>query len=446
MLGRLKPAAKPDAAPTPGGPLRTDLGPAMRWGLGATVALFALVFGWAAMAVIGGAVIAQGQIMVQGNPRVVQHLDGGLVAEIAVADGDTVRAGQVLLRLDPTMPALNLGIAEARLAEALARRARLEAEHLGLDEPDFTWPALPFPVPDTAAHEIGQRQIFNARAELRRTARERLAERQAQIESQLGGLAAQTASRDDQLALIEADIENLTALASRGLARSNQITELQRSRAGLLGEIAAFEAEAARARIALRDAELETRQGERAFYEQVVTDLRTASAEIDELALEIVTRRAQLDRIEIRAPASGVVHELAVTTPGAVVAPGATLLEVIPRDEGVAFELRVEPRDIDQIWLGQPARVMVASFDPQSTPPIAGHVAQISPAAVTDPRSGASFYRIGLEVPAEDLARLGGDLVPGMPVEAFLQTSERTALAYLTQPLRRMLDRAFREE
>lgn len=426
--------------------LRTDLGGTMRWGVGVTVALFGVLAGWAGVAVIGGAVIAQGQTVVVGRPQVVQHLDGGQVAEIAVAEGDLVRAGAVLMRLDPTMAALNLGIAEARLAEALARRARLEAEHQGLTAPDFTWAPLPFPAPDTATHEAGQRQIFAARAEVLRTARDRLAERQAQIESQLGGVAAQIAARRDQMALIEAELETLTELASRGLARNAQVSDLQRTRAGLLGEIATLEAEAARARIALRDAELETLQAERVFREQVVTDLRAAGAEIDELVLEIVTRRAQLDRIEIRAPADGVVHELAVTTPGAVIAPGATLLEVIPRDRGVDFELRVDPRAIDQIWLGQPARVVVASFNPQTTPQIAGRVAQISPAALTDPRSGASFYRIGLEVPPEELTRLGADLVPGMPVEAFLETSERTVLAYLLQPVRQMLDQAFREE
>lgn len=440
-------SSPPMDAALPGGPtLHTDLSGPMRWGAVATVALFGLLLGWSGMAVIGGAVIAQGQTVVVGRPRVVQHLDGGQVAEIAVAEGDMVRAGAVLLRLDPTMPALNLAIAEARLAEALARRSRLEAEYRGLAGPDFLWPTLPFPVPDTAAHETGQRQIFAARAEVLRTARERLVERQAQIESQLAGLAAQILARTDQMALVEAELDTLVGLASRGLARNTQVSELQRTRAGLLGEIATFEAEAARARIALRDAELETLQGERIFHEQVVTELRSAAAEIDELVLEIVTRRAQLDRIEIRAPADGVVHELAVTTPGAVVAPGATLLEVIPRNAGVDFELRIDPRAIDQIWLGQPARVVVASFDPQTTPQIEGRVAQISPTVLTDPRSGASFYRIGLEVPPEEVARLGGTLVPGMPVEAFLETSERTVLAFLLQPVRRMLDHAFREQ
>lgn len=427
------------------GGLRTDLGGPLRAGAIATVLLFGLFAGWAAAARIGGAVIASGEAAVEGDPRVVQHLDGGIVAAIAVANGDAVTAGDVLIRLDPTVPQLNLGIAEARLAEALARRARLEAETRGLDAPAFTWPPLPFPAPDTAAHEAGQAQIFAARAEVLRGTRDRLAERLNQIAAQIDGLAAQAAAKRDQLAVVEADLANVTRLVEGGLARQSQLSDLQRLRADLVGQIAALEAEAARARTGARDAELETLQGERAFREAAVTELRAVQAEIDELVLEIVTRRAQLDRIDIRAPADGIVHELAVTTPGAVVAPGATLLEVIPDAAGIRFALRVDPRAIDQVWPGQPAEIVVASFDPQVTPRLPGTVTQISPAAVTDPRSGASFYRVAVTVPPEEMARLGAPVVPGMPVEAYLGTGERSVLAYLVQPLARHMRRTFRE-
>ncbi|MFN3937735.1 MAG: HlyD family type I secretion periplasmic adaptor subunit [Gemmobacter sp.] len=427
-------------------PLRTGLRAPILWGLVITGLLFGVLAVWAGTARIGGAVIAQGEAAVRGRPRAVQHLDGGIVAEIPVAEGERVAAGDVLLRLDPTVPALNLAMAEGRLAEALARRARLEAEHLGLVEPVFDWSGLPFAAPDTRLHEAGERQVFAARAEVLRGQRDRLTERLAQIESQLSGLTAQLAARRDQLSLTEADLETANALASRGLARAQQLSDLQRGRSELLGQIAALEAEVARARTAARDAELETLQAERAFREQVVTDLRTANAEIDALLLEIVNRRAQLDRIELRAPAAGIVHELAVTTPGAVIAPGGTVAQIIPLDEGVEFTLRVDPRAIDQVWPGQPAQVLVGSFDPISTPRLSGTVVSVPPAAVTDPRSGTSYYRIEVEVPAEELARLGAPLVPGMPVEAFLETSERTVLAYLVQPLRRHLGHAFRED
>lgn len=426
--------------------LRTDLRGPVRAGLAASVLLFGVLAGWAMLARIGGAVIALGQAVVQGDAQVVQHLDGGIVATIRIASGDRVTAGDILISLDPTVPALNLAIAEARLAEALARRARLEAEMQGLAAPVFAWPPLPFPAPDTAAHEAGQAQIFAARAEVLRGTRDRLAERLAQIDAQIEGLAAQAAAKRDQLAVVEADLANLARLVEGGLARQSQLSDQQRLRADLVGQIAALEAEAARTRTAARDAELETLQGERAFREQVVTDLRAVQAEIDELVLEIVNRRAQLARIDIRAPADGIVHELAVTTPGAVVAPGAVLMQVIPDAAGVEFDLRVDPRAIDQVWPGQPAEVVIASFDPQTTPRLAGTVARISPAAIEDPRSGAQFYRIAVAVPADELGRLGAPLVPGMPVEAYLGTGERSVLSYLVQPLARHMRRAFRED
>lgn len=428
-------------------PLRTGLRGVVVAGLAATLLLFGVLAGWSAVAMIGGAVIATGEAVVDGKPRVIQHLDGGIVTDIAVTDGTRVAAGDLLLRLDPTMARLNLDIALGRLSEALARRARLEAEHLGLKAPIFVYAPLPFPLPDTATHEEGQRQVFAARADLLRGARERLAERLAQGDSEIAGLSARIAARREQLALIETELGNLATLVGRGLARASQLSELQRARADYTGQIATLEAEAARARIALRDAEIETLQGERSFREQVVTDLRAATAEIDELALEIVTRRAQLDRIEIRAPEAGTVHELAVTTPGAVIAPGATILELIPDGDRVAFDLRVDPRQIDRVWPGQRAQVVFASFDPQTVPRIVGEVARVSPAAVSDRRSGASYFRIALDIPETELARLGRvAIVPGMPVEAFLETTDRSVLDYLLTPVTRHLARAFREE
>ena len=431
----------------PDTPLRIGMRGTILTGLAAAVLLFGALAGWSAVAMIGGAVITSGEAVVVGRARVVQHLDGGIATEILVAEGDVVAAGDVLLRLDPTVAQLNHDIARGRLAETLARRARLEAEHLGLGAPVFAYAALPFPLPYTGTHEAGQTQIFAARAELRRGARERLAERLAQVDTQIAGLSAQIAARRDKLALVEEDLAKFETLADRGLARGTQLSEFQRTRADLVGQIAALEADVARARISVRDAEIETLQGERSFREQVVTDLRAASAEIDELALEIVTRRAQLDRIEIRAPEDGIVHELAVNTRGAVIAPGATILELIPLAGDTSFELRIAPHEIDRVWTGQRAQVVFAAFDPQSTPRIFGEVTQISAAALTDPRSGANFFRATLAIPEEELARLGAvTIVPGMPVEAFLETSDRSVLSFLVDPLTRHLARAFREE
>lgn len=411
---------------------------------------FALMVGvlgfWAATTVIGGAVIASGQAMVQGDAKVVQSLDGGVVESIAVENGDRVLAGEVLMRLDPTLLAINLDIAQGRLAAALALEARLQAEQLGQGALEFSYGTLPFARPDTSPHEASQIEIFRARRAVLDGGREQLAEAFLQFENRRRGMDGQIAATRDQIDLVGLDLANLEGLVRDGLARQSQLTELQRAQSELFGRLAGLEADLAQLSNARREAELRTLQTERAFMESVVTELRDATAEIEELTLEIVTRSAQLDRIDIRAPVDGIVHEMQVTTVGGIIAPGATILEVIPQDGGMAFQLRVDPHAVDQVWQGQSASVILASFDPQTTPQLEASVTQISPDVVTDTATGQSFYRVDLEVPASELARLGDvDLMSGMPVEAYLETGDRTVLAYLMQPLTSHLRRTFRE-
>lgn len=401
---------------------------------------------WAALTVIGGAVIASGQAIVQGDAKVVQSLDGGMVAEILVADGDQVAAGEVLMRLDPTLLEVNLESARSRLAAALALQARLEAEQLRHEVLEFSYGPLPFALPDTAPHEARQREIFLARRAVLEGAREQLAETFLQTETRRRGLEGQLAATREQIALIEQDLGNMRDLAEQGLARQSQMSELQRAQSELQGRLATLEAEMAQLANSRREQELETLQRERSFMETVVTELRDATAQVDELTLEIVTRSAQLDRVELRAPVDGIVHEMQVTTLGGVIAPGAPVLNIIPSGNTMEFTLRVDPHSIDQVWQGQSAKVTLSAFDPQSTPQLAAQVTQISPDVVRDATTGQSYYRVILEVPGEELARLGEvELLPGMPIEAFLETGERSVLAYLVQPLSSHLRRAFRE-
>ena len=401
---------------------------------------------WATTTVISGAVIAHGQAVVHGKPKMIQSLDGGIVAAIAVQNGDHVTEGQLLLRLDPTLLAINLDIARGRLADAMALKARLEAEQQGLAAPVFTYPDLPFPALDTASHEEGQRQIFSARAELLQGYRAQLTEKQRQFETQTRGIEAQITAKRTQLGYLETDLENTVALYEKGLVRESEMLDLQRNQSELLGQISALETELMTARDAMRDSELGTLQNERAFKEGVVTDLRDATAKTEELILEIVTRTEQLDRIDVRAPADGIVHEMQVDTVGGVVAPGATMLEVVPLNRGVDFELRVDPRAVDQVHPGQRAQVVMSSFDPRTTPKLEGEVTKVSPDTIVDPKTGQSYYRINLVILPKELARLGdATLVPGMPVEAFLETGDRSVLTYLLQPLSAHLRHAFRE-
>lgn len=405
------------------------------------------IFGtWAALTQISAAVIANGQAIVHGKPKLVQSLDGGIVDAINVQNGDIVSAGQVLIHLDPTLLATNLDIARSKLAAALALQARLTAEQLGETELVFNYPALPFPTPATAADEAGQRQIFAARVAVIQGKRAQLTEALLQLDNQLSGTAGQIKAAQEQMEYLQRDIENQSNLLQQGLARRSQLNDLQRNLSELGGQLAALNAEQARLINARRDRSLETQQAERSFLEQVVTDLRDTTTQVDALTLEIVTRTAQLDKVAIKAPAAGIVHELQVTTVGGVVAPGATILQVIPLDQGMDFELRIDPRAIDDVHIGQTARIVLSAFDRQSTPELQAHVATISAGAVTDPQTGQSFYRVGLAVPPAEITRLGAlTLMPGMPVEAYLETEQHSVLSYLLEPITHHLARALRE-
>ena len=419
----------------------------LRIGLWSLVALFGILGLWSVFTLIGGAVIAQGQVIVQGKPQQVQSLEGGRVLALHVRNGDAVRQGQVLAEFDPTLIAAVLDIARARLADALALRARLVAEQQGLAAPDFTPPDLPFAAPDLTAQATGQRHIFAARAAVLAGPKQRLAETQAQYTAQLNSLAEQIAAKEDEIALTGAEIATQQSLLDQGLARQGQLTELRRNHAALLGAGAALAGEQSRLRNAHGDSAMESLQTERSFQEQVVTDLRATDTAIEELTLEITTRSAELARLDIRAPVDGIVHEMQLTSAGGIVAPGGTLMAVIAQGRGVEFDLSVDPRAIDQVHVGQEAEVVISSFDPRSVPRLKGWVADISPDAVVDPRTGRSFYRVMLRVPPAEMDRLGDlEPMPGMPVEAYLATGERSVLAYLLHPLKVHLAHAFREE
>lgn len=401
---------------------------------------------WAGFSVIGGAIIASGQTVVQGKPKLVQSLDGGAIADIFVRDGDTIAQGDVLMRLDPTLLQINLDSARGRLASALALNARLEAEQGNAQKISFTYPNLPFDLPDTAAHEKIQSNIFNARVSVRNGRQEQLAESLLQFGNQSAGIAGQISALQDQTALLERDINNMQKLAKQGLVRQSQMSELQRTKSQVIGELSRLQAERARVDNARRDATLQTLQATRSFHEEVVTQTREVSAQINELTLEIVTWYDKLSRIDITAPAAGVIHQMQVTTRGGVIAPGGEIAQIIPTGEQMDFDVRVDPRSIDQVYIGQGARLMISSFDPQTTPQVKGRVASVSPDVITDPRSGQPYYNVSLALGAEAKAQFAMlDIMPGMPVEAYLETGDRSVLSYLVHPIATHLRRALRE-
>lgn len=422
-----------------------------RWpailGVVVTIAFATVAGGWTWFTEINGAVIAQGGVEVASRPKSVQHLDGGIIEEILVANGDAVNAGDVLLRLDSTLLAANLAIYQTRLAESTARRDRLIAEQEGQSAITWTDVDLPADVGNIALIRSGEDEIFRSRGELQNGRRAQLAEKLLQFDNQTEGVRGLIASKEEQLVLMETEIDAAQTLVDRRLARESQLLGLLRSQADMLGQIAEHTSELARIENSIRDTELEILQIDRQFREGVVTELRDATTQIQELSQQIFSTQKQLERVEIRAPDAGRIHEMQFSTIAGVVAPGAVILQIIPRDDEMSFELQIDPASVDQVFPGQAATVRFPAFNQRTTPELRGVVEDISPTSVLDDATGLSFYRVSVRIPPDELDRLGDvELVPGMPVQAFLQTGKRTVFSYLTKPLTEQLTQAFREE
>lgn len=413
----------------------------------ASVCLLAGALAWAHFTQINGAVIAVGRVTVQGKPKSVQHLDGGIVENILVSDGDKVAAGDVLMRLDDTQLRANLLIYRSRLANAAALRDRLEAEQSGFTEIGFDDDLAALGLKDLDRVRRGQTAIFESRRDVHLGRREQLEEKIRQFKNQIKGINALVVAKNDQLVSLEAELAGMVELSERGHVRKSQVLSMQRSRSDLIGQLGEHAAELARIANSIRDTELEILVAERQVREEAVTELRETNTSIEEMVQQIHSTEKQLQRVEIRSPVDGLIHEMQVVTIGGVVAPGGVILQVIPTGDGIVFETRVDPSAIDQVFVDQPARLILSAFNQQTTPELEGTVVHMSADTVLDEATGASFYRVLIASPPEQIERLGGlEIVPGMPIEAYLQTDERTVLSYLIKPFTAQIGRAFREE
>jgi HlyD family secretion protein len=414
--------------------------------------VFVLVFGlgaWAALATISGAVVAPGRLKVETNRQVVQHLDGGVVAEINVKEGDLVEAGEVLIRLDDQRVRAELAIIESQLFEILARIGRLEAEQEGLDAPRFDPELLAEGERrvEVAALIEGQSRLFAANRDTRARETEQLRERQIQIRDEIEGAAAQRASLDSQLAFIVRELADQQSLLDRGLTQASRVLALEREKARLEGEIGAVIAQIAQARGRITEIDIQIIGLDATVRQEAISqvrDLRTREAELRERRLSAQETLADL---AIRAPRSGQVLGLGVHTVRAVIRPAEPVMHIVPRESALVVEARIEPADVDQVWPGQPARLRFSAFNQRTTPEINARVSRISADALTDQATGANYFALEIALDETALEALGGlTLVPGMPVEAFIRTGERTPLAYLTKPLTDYFNRSMREQ
>ena len=403
---------------------------------------------WSTTTKIAGAVVSPGRVEVEQNRQVVQHPDGGVVETIFVKNGDLVAAGDPLIQLDGTLLQSELTIVEGQFFEILARRGRLEAERDDADH--LTFPAELTEAaggrPKIAALMAGQEKLFAARQETTANEIDQLGKRRAQIVNQIEGIGAQRRSTADQLALIGQELEDLKSLLDRGLTQAGRVLALQREKArldGVAGELDAARAEA-EGKVTEIDIEILNRGSTR--REEANTQLRDLGYRELELAERRRSLTEQIDRLDIRAPVSGVVHALQVTTPRSVIRAAEPVLYIIPQDRPFVIAAQVAPIHVDEVAIGQDVALRFAAFDSRTTPELFGQVRQISADALTDEASRTAYYRAEIVLDEGEMAKLGGRaIIPGMPVEVFIRTGERTPLAYLLKPLSEYFNRAFRE-
>ncbi len=415
----------------------------------ASASLAALVLGvgvWATRVEFSGAVVTSGLLVVESQVKKVQHPSGGVVGELRVRDGSAVRAGDVLVRLDATLLQANFAIVSNALDEALARRARLQAEQA--DATAITFPAELLARKAEAGRVMeGEESLLAIRRAALDGQKAQLAERIAQSQEQVKGLSEQIEAKAREVELIEGEIRGVRELWEKKLIPIQRVTALERDLVRIRGERGALVSEVAQTRGRISETRLQLIQLDQDMRTKVGQDLSEIWNRVAELVERKVSAQDQLSRVEIRAPQDGVVDQLAVHTVGGVVAAGETLMRVVPAQDRLAVEARLPPQDRDQTHPGQRAILRFSALNQRTTPEIEGSVAMISADVTTDPKTGQAYYTTRVAVQDDQLARLGDvKVAPGMPVEVFVQTQARTVLSYVTKPFADQVARAFREK
>jgi len=404
---------------------------------------------WSTATKISGAIIAGGRIEVDQNRQVVQHPDGGVVAGLSVREGDIVEAGQVLLRLDDSELASRLSITESQLYELIARRGRLEAERDGESEISFDRLITDAAAenPDAADLIAGQERLLQARSESIAQEIDQLQKRRGQIADQINGIEAQQVSLVRQLELITEELADQQSLLDRGLAQAARVLGLQREDARLSGQAGELTSQKAQAAGRITEIDVEILKLATLRREDAITtlrDLQYRELELREERNALIERKA---RLEITAPVSGVVYGLRVFGLRSVVRPAEPVLFVVPQDRPLIINAQIEPIHIDKIFLGQDVTLRFSALDQRETPELTGQVVQISADSFTDENTQQSYYRAEIVLSEGEQARLpeGTTLIPGMPVEAFIRTQDRTPIAYLLKPFADYFAKALRD-
>ncbi len=431
--------------------------PAARWnapgfikfGLACVIFLGLGVGGWAATASLKGAVVASGQLRVENNRQVVQHPDGGVVAEILARNGSTVAAGDILIRLDPTELSSQLAQLESQLFEVMARRGRLEAVMISAREIEFD-PELINAAdqnPNVEKLMLGQQALFKARGESQRQQRAIMGERQQQLREQIMGAETEVAAMTRQVELIGKELVDMRQLLRKKLVPASRVLALEREEARLQGEAGQLIGQIASLKGQISEIDVELSRMDATTLEEAIAESRELGFRELEFQEQRLALKEQLSRLEIRAPRSGVVIDSTVHALKSVVRPAEPIMFVIPNDTELVVDARVDPLNVDQMYRGQDAVLRFSAFNSRTTPEIFGQVSTVSPDTIVDEQSGITYYRTEVKLKEGELVKLEGqELVAGMPVEVYIQTGERTPLNYLMKPITDYFNRALREE
>lgn len=411
--------------------------------------LFVLVFGffglWAAIAPLSGAAHAAGTVSVRTYKKVVQHLEGGIVNDILVQDGDSVNTGDPLLIMDNTQPQAQLEIVTSQFIALKTREARLLAERDGLES--VAVPAeLDASDPKVQEEMSAQIQIFTARREARLGEIEVLEQRVQQLESQLIGQRGLKRSKEELAISFNEELDDVSELLSLKFSTRDRLRELERNRSRLEGEAAELTASIASTEMRIGETRLQILQLDREFRNEVVQSISEAQTNIVDVRERMNALQDVVTRTVIRAPVTGIVNGMQFHTIGGVISPGTQIAEIVPQSDELIVDARVSPIDIDRVSIGQEGTVRFSTFG-SSVPTISGEVISISADSFVDEATGMSYYRARVEVTPEGMEELGDlTLIPGMPAEVFIATGSRTFLQYLFKPFSNAMARSFNED
>ena len=404
---------------------------------------------WAATATLSGAIIASGKLRVETNRQVVQHPDGGVVGEILVRDGDTVAAGDVLLRLDDTLLRSELSALEGQLYEIIARRGRLEAAQIDAAAVEFDPELVEAAALDPEVDKLieGQRALFDAKRESTAKEMEVLGEKILQLREQITGAEAELTALQRQSELIGEELADQQTLLAKGLAQASRVLGLEREASRLEGDAGQLRSRVAQLKGEISEIEIERLRKTANDREEAITESRELGFRELELKQKRLQLRERLSRLDLRAPRPGTVHDMLVHALQSVVRAAEPVLYIVPSDTELVVDARIEPINIDQIHRGQEAVLRFSAFNSRTTPEIFGVVHNVAPDTVDDARTQEPFYKAEVALKEGELAKLDEQqLIPGMPVEVYIRTSERTPLNYMVKPITDYFNRAMRED